>query len=700
VLSTQKHFTNGAGGSIESTGTGHFLETGHFIQGEGTTSGEPVVLHGGTGAALEFEGGGASSFLMDEGSGFGLSGTMSPSQSLTIHREDGDLNTSVSITGPFTNEGSIVVECGEEAGSCTGGSESLSGGGTEPFTNKGTIVLRGRGTDLYLQGKIVNEGTFEAHDESRFTGGTGSEVINEGTVKIADGAVLSTQKHFTNGAGGSIESTGTGHFLETGHFIQGEGTTSGEPVHFTGGTGAALELTGSGESSFLMEGGSSFGLSGNLAPLQSLAIYRESGDSSATVSTSGAFTNAGTLLIGCGTEAALCTEGTQEYLSVSTAGGAKLTNTGAITLQGRGSAARLLGNVLNEGGTIVAHDYARITGGSFEQTAGTTSAVAGGELEAPSLALAGGTLGGGGTFTGSVVNSGGTVSPGASPGILTIGGDYTQESSGALSAEIEGATVGAQYDRLVVEGAASLDGTLAIFSAPGFVPADGQQFTVLSAGSLSGSFSNVTGTYVPGGPGNYGVAVGSGEVVLAYVAVPRYALTVAMSGTGSGSVTCDGGSCASSYLEGTTVTLGAVPAAGSSFAGWSGAGCSGTGNCVVTLNADTAVTASFSASPPPTGTGPPPTGTGPPPTGTGPPPNNSKQKKKHTYGQCVAAANKAFKKAKRAARHKHGRARAQAIKVARKRRGKRVAKCRKRFGKRRHGKHRKRHRHRKRTSRH
>ena len=93
-----------------------------------------------------------------------------------------------------------------------------------------------------------------------------------------------------------------------------------------------------------------------------------------------------------------------------------------------------------------------------------------------------------------------------------------------------------------------------------------------------------------------------------------HTLTVGTAGDGSGSVSCNGGPCASSYPEGATVTLAATAASGTSFAGWSGGGCSGTGSCVVTIDADTAVTATFEATPPP----PPP----PPPSGGGstPPP--------------------------------------------------------------------------------
>src|SRR5207245_11494566 len=51
--------------------------------------------------------------------------------------------------------------------------------------------------------------------------------------------------------------------------------------------------------------------------------------------------------------------------------------------------------------------------------------------------------------------------------------------------------------------------------------------------------------------------------------------------------------CAASFTIGSQFTLTAVPAAGSTFTGWSGNGCSGTGTCTVTVNAATSVTATF-----------------------------------------------------------------------------------------------------------
>jgi len=75
-------------------------------------------------------------------------------------------------------------------------------------------------------------------------------------------------------------------------------------------------------------------------------------------------------------------------------------------------------------------------------------------------------------------------------------------------------------------------------------------------------------------------------------------LTVSKSGAGTGTVTSSpagincGDDCSETYNQGTSVTLTARPASGSTFGGWSGA-CSGTGTCTVTMNAAMSVTATF-----------------------------------------------------------------------------------------------------------
>lgn len=84
-------------------------------------------------------------------------------------------------------------------------------------------------------------------------------------------------------------------------------------------------------------------------------------------------------------------------------------------------------------------------------------------------------------------------------------------------------------------------------------------------------------------------------------------LTVSLSGTGAGTVTGPGiscpGACSSSYPNGTSVTLTAIPSAGSTFAGWSGGGCSGTGGCQVPMSSNQNVTATFNLPAGPTASG-------------------------------------------------------------------------------------------------
>ena len=93
------------------------------------------------------------------------------------------------------------------------------------------------------------------------------------------------------------------------------------------------------------------------------------------------------------------------------------------------------------------------------------------------------------------------------------------------------------------------------------------------------------------------------SVTATFDTTSSFALSVATSGNGSGTVSSSPAgiscpsSCSASYPSATAVTLSATPAAGSSFIGWSGGGCTGTGTCVVTMSGAQSVTAIFDPAP-------------------------------------------------------------------------------------------------------
>jgi autotransporter-associated beta strand protein len=96
-----------------------------------------------------------------------------------------------------------------------------------------------------------------------------------------------------------------------------------------------------------------------------------------------------------------------------------------------------------------------------------------------------GTLAGTGTINGNVMNNG-KVSPGDSPGVLTVVHNYTQAQYATLMIQIAGANAG-QFGVLNVLGTANLSGHLDPVLLNGFAPTVGQSFTFLNYGAVNGT---------------------------------------------------------------------------------------------------------------------------------------------------------------------------------------------------------------------
>jgi fibronectin-binding autotransporter adhesin len=185
---------------------------------------------------------------------------------------------------------------------------------------------------------------------------------------------------------------------------------------------------------------------------------------------------------------------------------------GALTVSG--GAAMSVTNTL----TIWSHGTVTLNGGTIN--AGTVDLTAGA------------VLGGTGTIASNVSNAG-SVSPGQSPGLLTVNGNYTQAAGGSLECEIGGLTEGTEFDSVAVSGSATLDGTLNIHLINGFVPTIGRRFMIMTFGSRVGQFAAVTGTDIGNGL-TFSVEYGPANITL--VAGPVVCHTPASDADGDGDV--------------------------------------------------------------------------------------------------------------------------------------------------------------------
>jgi autotransporter-associated beta strand protein len=193
---------------------------------------------------------------------------------------------------------------------------------------------------------------------------------------------------------------------------------------------------------------------------------------------SGAVTlNGGTLRTSAGFTA-------QRSVSVGTAGGTLDTGGNILVLQGG----------VTGSGNLTKTGTGQVTLAGTNTFTGTTTISQGAiQLNASSLAAtniaANGRLTGIGTIRGNLANAG-NLSPGTSPGSITVNGNFSQAATGTLSIELASAT---SFDSVIVNGNATLDGTLAVSGLNSYIPAAGQTFPIIQAtGTISGRFATLS----------------------------------------------------------------------------------------------------------------------------------------------------------------------------------------------------------------
>jgi fibronectin-binding autotransporter adhesin len=221
-------------------------------------------------------------------------------------------------------------------------------------------------------------------------------------------------------------------------------------------TFAALALTGGDQTIEILNGGGTLILNGNNLNVSSGGTY------TGTATTNGSLSKTGT--------------GTLDLSGNNTFTQGIEVSSGTLTIAA-GSTQTTLDTVINAGSLLINNGI-------------ITNSV---------LVNTGGRLKGSGTFTGSLTGNG-TTSPGNSPGVMTVVGDYVE--NGSLEIEVWG-TGGAGvnptgHDQVAVGGATFLNAATSsldlVKDGGSFEPAKGDKFTIIQGapGSISGSFATFT----------------------------------------------------------------------------------------------------------------------------------------------------------------------------------------------------------------
>jgi hypothetical protein len=175
------------------------------------------------------------------------------------------------------------------------------------------------------------------------------------------------------------------------------------------------------------------------------------------------------------------------------------------------------------------------------------------------------------------------------------------ELGDAIGAQNAAANLNVNALTVAVNGAGNVLSSDRVFSCPNKcygVYTPGGTVTLTAKANSDGVFSGWSGACT-GNATTCTVSMAA-ETSVAATFVTNFTLSVGVSNPGTvtstpAGISCPGSGCSAKFTGGTAVSLTAIPPAGKTFIGWSGA-CSGAdpNSCTVTVNADTKVQASFS----------------------------------------------------------------------------------------------------------
>jgi hypothetical protein len=406
----------------------------------GTIVGTPAQVFQGT---LAFSASSPATGQVNVGGTSALQGDIPAGLAVWVKGGLGNAQGNLTSAAGFTNHGTLKLE------SINGGYQSHLTVTTGTFTNAGTLQSnQGAGGSRHLNASTIDNSGF---------------IVLEGDAHLSTS--LSPAPTITNQDGGTINKTGLAGtatlYLPVDNF--GTITVGSGELHLQGG------LVSYNATSRTLERGSY--LLGGVLRFPGADVV----------------TNNATLIF-LGPPSALRSSAGADGLAGFAANGLS----GRLDLYGR--ALNTVGAFTNAGTVTVNAGSSLVTTGNYTQTAGETSLTdAASTLTATAslVDIQGGALSGLGTVA-PALRINGTVAPGESPGVLTVNGDYTQTAGGVMIADIAG-ILPADYDRLVVSGTATIDGTLELNTDPVYSPlmAAGTTHRVIAANALVGVFASV-----------------------------------------------------------------------------------------------------------------------------------------------------------------------------------------------------------------
>ena len=464
----------------------------------GAPAGHSITLDGSTLGTLTNN----ATFTAGDGSQIFLLGTIN---NLGAFRLNAAANaTQLRMNGPVTLTGAGTVILSTTGAGTAYIDEACNCGAALTNTNN---LIQGAGVIGNNGLPVLNQATINASVPGQSLVLNGNTFTNKGLLEATAGALLQLSNTTFANANATIAAAGSGSTVQLlNSTVQGGALTTSAGGVFTLPAGATSTLDGStangavnNATTFITGDGSQLFFAGTINNTGAIQVNAVANATQLRISGAVSLAGAGTVTLstsGSGTA----------YIDEACNCGAVLTNVGN-TIQGVG----VIGNnglPVNNQGTITAN----LTGvGAYSQTAGSTVIPASTTASVSSFAVGGGiarvdgtlNAGGGVSVSGTgilsgtgVINNGvsmaGVTQPGDAPstGVLSVS-SYTQSSAGALNIPIGGATAGAQFSQLNVSGAAGLSGTLNVALTGGFNPAPGNSFTIVKAGSISGTFATV-----------------------------------------------------------------------------------------------------------------------------------------------------------------------------------------------------------------